>query len=71
MSEPLLVSADELCQMLSVGKSLFYEMKQSGRFGPVAIHFGRRVVWRRSEVESWVEAGCPCRDEWLARRAGK
>ena len=35
----------------------------SGRI-PRAVAIGRLKRWRRNELEAWVEAGCPSRDEW-------
>jgi len=35
---------------------------------PVPIHIGRAIFWRADELRAWVEAGCPNRKKWIARR---
>ena len=61
----ILLSASEVSQLLGVGKSLFYSMHSTGAFGPLPIRLGRRTLWRRQELEEWVAAGAPPRDQWL------
>jgi len=59
----LLLSADQAAQQLGIGRSLFWTMHSSGKL-PLPIKLGRRTLWRRGELESWVNAGCPCREKW-------
>lgn len=66
--EPLLISVEHACQLIGVGKTLFYSMASSGALGPQPIRFGRRTVYRYDELTSWVAAGCPHRRQWLAMR---
>lgn len=66
----LLIDAKEVAQLLGIGRSLFYEMHSSGRLGPLPIRLGRAVRWQRSEIQAWVNAGCPGRVKWLAMRKG-
>jgi predicted DNA-binding transcriptional regulator AlpA len=50
------------------GKSLrtWRSWDSAGRIPrPVRIH--RTTMWRFDELQKWVEAGCPRRDEWEAR----
>jgi predicted DNA-binding transcriptional regulator AlpA len=35
---------------------------------PAAIKLGRKVLWNRAEVESWIAAKCPDRKLWEAIR---
>ena len=68
--EQLLISATEAADILGIGRSLFYELQQSGRLGPMAVRLGKRCLWNRSELARWVEAGCPGRERWQLERQG-
>jgi predicted DNA-binding transcriptional regulator AlpA len=35
---------------------------------PRPIRIGRSTLWRADELRAWVAAGCPCRQEWEARK---
>jgi excisionase family DNA binding protein len=63
--EPLLVGAAEAANLLGIGRSLFYQMSATGQLGPMPIRFGKRRLWRFSELKAWVEAGCPKREVWI------
>jgi len=58
---PLLVSADEAARLLGVGRSLFFELKSSGRIPLEPIRFGRKRLYRVEDLENFVRAGCPAR----------
>lgn len=65
----LLCSAEEVAAMLGIGRTLFYGLISSGKIGPVPIKLGTRVLWRRTELEEWVAAGCPTRERWVQRKS--
>lgn len=69
-SNPLLIDAKQVAELLGIGRSLLYEMQSAGRLGPMPIRLGRAVRWRKEEIESWVAEGCPSRTRWLASRKG-
>jgi len=62
--ESLLLSAEDSAELLGIGRTLFFSMHSSGRLGPLPVKLGRRVLWNRREIEAWVEAGCPARQQW-------
>jgi predicted DNA-binding transcriptional regulator AlpA len=66
----LLLSADQAAQLLSIGRSLFWSMHSSGKT-PLPVKLGRRTLWRRRELEAWVEAGCPGREHWQQIRGNR
>ena len=66
-NRPLLLSADRAAKLIGVGRTHFYGMHGSGRLGPLPVRLGKRALWRRSELESWVNGGCPSRERWQAR----
>jgi predicted DNA-binding transcriptional regulator AlpA len=43
----------------------------SGTFGPELIRLGRSVRVRVSELDEWIQAGCPTREEWEAQREAR
>ena len=48
------------------------ERMQSARQLPAHLKIRGRVVWKRSEIMKWIDAGCPHQDEWeQAKKAAK
>jgi len=60
----LLLSAEHAADLLDVSVRHFYALHSSGRLGPLPIRLGRRTLWRRSDLEAWVQNGCPAREKW-------
>ncbi|WP_084101583.1 AlpA family transcriptional regulator [Demequina sp. NBRC 110051] len=52
---PDLLTVDELATLLRKSRSSIYDMRAQGR-GPRALREGKRVLYRRSDVEQWLEA---------------
>ncbi len=67
----LLLGVGEVCSMLSIGRTHFYQQQSSGRFGPMPVKLGRRSLYRKAELEAWTEAGCPNREKWQKIKADK
>jgi predicted DNA-binding transcriptional regulator AlpA len=63
--DPLLVSAADAAKMIGLSRAMFYSLHSSGALGPLPLAFGRRRLWKRSELERWVDANCPPREEWM------
>jgi excisionase family DNA binding protein len=61
----LLLDATEVAALLGVSRRHVQAMDCSGRLGPMPIHLGRAVRWRRDEIVEWVAAGCPPRHKWM------
>lgn len=61
--EPLLITAEEVVELLHVGRSTWYRHVSSGHT-PAPVRLGRSVRWRRDELLAWVAAGCPPRSKW-------
>lgn len=62
--DSLLLSTEGAAELLGIGRSHFYGLHSSGRLGPLPVKLGRRVLWNRKDLESWVMVGCPARQEW-------
>lgn len=61
-----LLSAREVAGRLGISLAQFFRMNSSGAFGPRPIKFGQKCSrWRAAELEAWVRAGCPLREQWL------
>jgi len=66
-ADPLLLSADATAKLLDVARSTLYAWDQEGRI-PAPVRIGARTYWRSQEMQSWVAAGCPCRERWQTSR---
>jgi prophage regulatory protein len=63
----LLLSAEQLADLLQVSKRTSWRLRSSGRL-PKHVLLGCNVRWRTAEIESWVVAGCPTLSEWDSRQ---
>lgn len=64
----LLAGVSEAARLLSVSRSYFYSMLSSGRCPIRPIKFGKKQLWRVSDLEIWVKAGCPV--QWGGEKDG-
>ena len=65
---PLLVDATEAARLLGIGRSLFYQLVSSGRFGPQKIVFNSKKMYSVEEISSWIRASCPAKERWIEIR---
>lgn len=70
-SGKLLVTCDEAAELLSLGRSLLFEMVADGRLGPEPVRFGRKSLFVLAELCDWTQARCPGRTAWLRMREGR
>jgi predicted DNA-binding transcriptional regulator AlpA len=68
--EPMLVSASDLTVLLKLSLRTIRSMDRAGRL-PKPIRLGGSIRWRRDEICSWIDSGCPPREVWEARRAAR
>ncbi len=64
----LLLRARDAAAVCGVSLATWHRWHASARC-PAPVRIGATVRWRADELRSWVEAGCPSRREWEARRA--
>ncbi|NOG54445.1 MAG: AlpA family phage regulatory protein [Planctomycetes bacterium] len=58
-SEQQLITLRQAAELCGVGKRSFWRYSNSGR-APRPVRLTARCVrWRRAEIESWIERGCP------------
>jgi len=55
----VLIDAAELARILSVSKPTIWRMRQSGRLPEPLRLTSQTLRWRRSDIETWLAAGCP------------
>ena len=61
--ERLALTDHDLAGLLGVSRSHVWSMNSRGKL-PAPIRLGRSVRWARAEVEDWLAADAPPRDEW-------
>jgi len=64
-SAPLLVDARDAARLLGIGRTLFLQLDNSGRLGPLGLKLGKRRLWSVEELRAWVQAGAPRREIWM------
>jgi len=61
---PALLDISQVCQLLNISRAEFYRLDQTGKFAPLSTGLCRKRLYIRTEIESWVQAGCPHRKQW-------
>lgn len=63
---PLMVSADDAAALIGVSPATWHRMTSAGKTpAPIKLSAGC-VRWRVSDLQCWIDAGCPDRQTWLA-----
>lgn len=66
----LAVSAEEVAKLLGISRAHVWRLHSSGRI-PRPVRLGRAVRWNRKNLEAWLEAGGPPREQWEFLRREK
>jgi hypothetical protein len=69
--EPLLVPASVAGPMCGRGEASWWRDHAAERVPAPAWRAPGRTLWSVEELRQWVQAGCPHRREWEARRAAQ
>jgi excisionase family DNA binding protein len=64
---PLLITDREAAALLGVSRATVHRLRAAGRF-PEATRLGRKLLFDRRELESWVSHRCPELATWKAIR---
>ena len=71
--KPALLSAQAVGVMLSLSKRAVFRMRSTGKIcKPLKVGQGA-IRWRRSDLERWIELGCPTMKDFeaLKQNGGK
>lgn len=61
------LNAGEVSELLGISERHLWALNSSGRLiRPVAL--GRSKRWNAAELQAWMDAGAPSREEWEGRR---
>jgi predicted DNA-binding transcriptional regulator AlpA len=61
---PLLLTLDQVSKKLNIGRTAFYQLRQSGQFAPTVYRLGGKLLVRASELSAWVSDGMPPATQW-------
>jgi excisionase family DNA binding protein len=61
-----LIRIDEVANRVGISVRQAWRHDRAGKL-PAPVRLGRSVRWRNSEINAWIAAGCPPRDEWAVR----
>lgn len=61
--DSLLLDAREAATLLGISRSKFLDLDKQGLL-PRPIYLGRSVRWSRADLDAWIAAGAPKREEW-------
>jgi len=61
--QPIALGVEGVAAVLGLSPSFVKKLDRTGKL-PRPMRFGRRRVWSRIEIERWVEAGAPTREQW-------
>jgi predicted DNA-binding transcriptional regulator AlpA len=65
---PLLIPDTAAAALAGVSRAHWHRLRAAGKLPP-SIRLGRKVLWRRLEIEAWIAAGCPDSPTWAAMTA--
>ncbi len=67
--QPLCVEARGLGHLLSLSRATIFQLHSAGKL-PLPVRFGARGVrWYVLEIQQWIEAGQPDREQWERAKA--
>ena len=62
---PLAVPTKEAARLCSISERHFLKLDEDDRLG---LRLGNCVRWNVSELNAWLNAGCPHREQWEAMK---
>jgi excisionase family DNA binding protein len=68
--QPALLTIPQVCEYLNIKRATFYKINATGAFGLLPIRLGtcRKVLYSRTELDTYVKSGCPHRRQWQIMR---
>ena len=68
MSE-ILLKVGALAQILNLSKRTVHRLNCTGKI-PRPVKINGSIRWRQSDIDLWIELGCPDREAFNIRKAG-
>jgi len=62
--EPALLTIVQVCQLLNISRPEYYRLNSTGKIAPLPVPLCGKVLYNRTEIERWIEAGCVHRKVW-------
>ena len=62
--QPELLTLEQTCQLVNVARPTLYKLSATGALGPLPVKLCRKVLYSKSEIQAWIQAGCPHRKIW-------
>lgn len=64
--QPALLTIEQTCELINVKRATWYKLNATGAFGLLPVRLGtcRKVLYLKTEIENWTQAGCPHRKIW-------
>jgi excisionase family DNA binding protein len=56
--KPRLLTREDLCRELQLSMRTLSRLLSGGKM-PLPLRIGRNVRWRATDIEEWIEQGCP------------
>jgi predicted DNA-binding transcriptional regulator AlpA len=65
---PLLIPDTAAAALAGISRAHWQRLRSAGKIPP-SVRLGRKVLWRRLEIEQWIAAGCPDGNVWAVMQA--
>ncbi|SVE35306.1 uncharacterized protein METZ01_LOCUS488160 [marine metagenome] len=62
---PVLIPAKQIALILDVSLRTVWRLRAASKL-PRSVEIGKSVRWKAEEIAEWIDAGCPCLDDWEA-----
>lgn len=69
-NSPALLTVADLAEMLNTSSRSIYRLKSEDKL-PAELRLGQQPRWRRTEIESWIDAGMLPRLDWERVKEGR
>ena len=60
---PTLISARQVSSILGISARTVWRLRAASQL-PRSLEIGKSVRWKAEEIVEWIDAGCPCLDDW-------
>lgn len=59
IAAPKLLNMHQVCALTGFTRVHINNLANTGRM-PKPLKIGRSIRWRASDIDAWIDAGCPC-----------